>query len=806
MANNDQQSSLDSHFDSLNLYSQPSSDHATSNDSYYNPQSASARFERFFNSAAPPQQQQQQQQEQPSYYSQHPPSSLQSPESTSNAGPVNDGFSQQAAHQSPFGSMPPPPMGSFGFLGNGQGASRYAKPFAQDRSSMANTWSIDPSLANGPQRGSSFASLPSPSPITPIGGFPGAFYGSSNGQGGPQRNSQPPSFMQNPPLQSNMDPLGDDDVIPTAIVVKNIPFSVKKESLLQLIEDLAIPMPYAFNYHFDQGVFRGLAFANFRSGEEADAVVAALNGFDVAGRKLRVEYKKVLQAGEKERIEKEKAIKRMRSMQIEKDRARREGDYGNVGYNGIPPMPTMLSPGAMQSTPLPPVGSAAGPYGDNIYSTTVQQPQQQAPAGTSEGHSPRPGSALTADALQSIPSSESTAETEATSAHSERSGAGPASRKEELNLNDPQALEIYSRVLLFKDDRMRDELAFSRNLSPTERRTVHLVAQKLSLYHYSVGEGEDRHVIVTKHEVSSAGNAGHHPGRVLRTQASTIGRSQRGGDGGSGMQSGYSGNSNYLNTGGSANNGRGGLRGKKSAPDMKRARDYSENGSMNGLSGGALNFGSHNGTPGSSSSSTLGHSPHNGSFNHHHSMLSRKSNGSLREASRLPPNGRHYQAGGGIGGAAGLQSLFASPFDVPPVPSLGSSSYHPSTSPNHETGSGFPRSDSPIGLPSSNGGGYLPGHASQGALRQPRGPPTPGPSTENHNFAQTRNRGSSTTSASSSQIQPPNGGGSPLKASTMWASSTPTARTKSNGFTGNTEGGSSSNGFLETQSHQALEL
>lgn len=29
----------------------------------------------------------------------------------------------------------------------------------------------------------------------------------------------------------------------------------------------------------DQGVFRGLAFANFRSAHEADAVVAALNGF-----------------------------------------------------------------------------------------------------------------------------------------------------------------------------------------------------------------------------------------------------------------------------------------------------------------------------------------------------------------------------------------------------------------------------------------------------------------------------------------------------------------------------------------------
>jgi hypothetical protein len=28
-----------------------------------------------------------------------------------------------------------------------------------------------------------------------------------------------------------------------------------------------------------------------------------------------------------------------------------------------------------------------------------------------------------------------------------------------------------------------------------------MVSKKLALYHYSVGEGEERHVIVTKHEI-----------------------------------------------------------------------------------------------------------------------------------------------------------------------------------------------------------------------------------------------------------------------------------------------------------------
>ena len=73
----------------------------------------------------------------------------------------------------------------------------------------------------------------------------------------------------------------------------------------------------------------------------------------------------------------------------------------------------------------------------------------------------------------------------------------------ELDLNDPSTLEIYSRILLFKDDPMRDELAFSRTLSAKQRRVVHLVAQKLGVYHYSVGEGEDRYAVVTRIDPST---------------------------------------------------------------------------------------------------------------------------------------------------------------------------------------------------------------------------------------------------------------------------------------------------------------
>lgn len=102
----------------------------------------------------------------------------------------------------------------------------------------------------------------------------------------------------------------DEELIPTAIVIKNIPFAVKKEQLVQLMTDLNLPLPYAFNYHFDSGVFRGLAFANFTSSEETAAVIERLNHFELQGRKLRVEYKKMLPLQERERIEREKRERR----------------------------------------------------------------------------------------------------------------------------------------------------------------------------------------------------------------------------------------------------------------------------------------------------------------------------------------------------------------------------------------------------------------------------------------------------------------------------------------------------------------
>ncbi|KAJ2396642.1 Peptidyl-prolyl cis-trans isomerase pin4, partial [Coemansia sp. RSA 2531] len=84
-------------------------------------------------------------------------------------------------------------------------------------------------------------------------------------------------------LMANM----PDDAIPNAIVVKNINFIIKREELLQTMADLGLPLPYAFNYHFDGGVFRGLAFGNFRAPEEAARAIVGLNGISLLGRPLK---------------------------------------------------------------------------------------------------------------------------------------------------------------------------------------------------------------------------------------------------------------------------------------------------------------------------------------------------------------------------------------------------------------------------------------------------------------------------------------------------------------------------------------
>ncbi|KAK9451285.1 uncharacterized protein V1518DRAFT_368944 [Limtongia smithiae] len=242
-----------------------------------------------------------------------------------------------------------------------------------------------------------------------------------------QGSALPPASAQpqpQQPQQQTAPPLPEDDLIPTAIVIKNIPFAVKKEQLMDTMMNLGLTLPYAFNYHFDQGVFRGLAFANFATPEDTANVIQTLNGHDIAGRKLRVEYKKMLPAADRERIEREKRGKRG---QLE--------EQHRSSYSQLP----KLTPMSLQSL---------APSNNNVGASAA--------------------------------------------------AAAPGTRASDLDLNNPETLTFYSEILLFKDDHSRDELVFSSDLTPMQRRSVHLLAQAMGLVHSSRGEGETREVVVTR--------------------------------------------------------------------------------------------------------------------------------------------------------------------------------------------------------------------------------------------------------------------------------------------------------------------
>ncbi|KAG5999625.1 hypothetical protein E4U43_001961 [Claviceps pusilla] len=211
-----------------------------------------------------------------------------------------------------------------------------------------------------------------------------------------------------------------DQLIPTAIVIKNIPFAVRKETLASIMLEMNLPQPYAFNYHFDNGVFRGLAFANFQSAEDTRVVIEAMNGMDVHGRKLRVEYKKMLPEAERERIEREK---RERRGQLEEQHR----------------APMLHQQSSVQSL------------------SSLSQTQQRV----------------------------------------------PSSHLGDVDLNDPQSLEFYTELVMFKRDETREILVFPPGISPEHRRSIHILAHHMGLEHQSMGEADSRQLTVLKRQQPS---------------------------------------------------------------------------------------------------------------------------------------------------------------------------------------------------------------------------------------------------------------------------------------------------------------
>ncbi|KAG0231598.1 hypothetical protein BGW42_008749 [Actinomortierella wolfii] len=245
------------------------------------------------------------------------------------------------------------------------------------------------------------------------------------------------------------------DTIPTAIVIKNIPFSIKRDALLAFLDNLDIPKPYAFNYHFDNGVFRGLAFANYRTAEETDIVVAAVNGLEVQGRKLRVEFKKVMPPAEQEKREQEKLAAAQAAAAAAEAARLRELD-----------MMEMIEQERREQE--------RREYRDYEYHQSSQYELR------------RNRSSVLLERRDSN-----------RSLH-ERDDYSSASNMNQLDLNDAETLAFYDRLIMFRGDPTKDDMIFPENLSARQRRILHLIADKLSLYHYSEGEGNLRRLIIMK--------------------------------------------------------------------------------------------------------------------------------------------------------------------------------------------------------------------------------------------------------------------------------------------------------------------
>lgn len=300
----------------------------------------------------------------------------------------------------------------------------------------------------------------------------------------------------------------DDELIPTAIVIKNIPFAIKKEQLLEVMTKLNLPLPYAFNYHFDNGVFRGLAFANFTSTDETTSVVNQLNGREIGGRKLRVEYKKMLPLAERERIEREKREKR----------GQLEEQHRSASNVSLASMISVASAPAGVNKQQQQQNQNQNQTQNQQLPPQVQQQIQQAQQ-LQQQQSPQQVQGQQPPGLLSASSSQQQLVTPLQAQHtgSERFYApipfinNLPIPPQHVDFNDPETLEYYSQLLFFRDDKdkLYNEIAYPSSLSQNHKRIISILSAFLGLV-----ETYDQNLILVKRRTLI-----HDPSPLLRSQS-----------------------------------------------------------------------------------------------------------------------------------------------------------------------------------------------------------------------------------------------------------------------------------------------
>ena len=71
-------------------------------------------------------------------------------------------------------------------------------------------------------------------------------------------------------------------------------------------------------------------------------------------------------------------------------------------------------------------------------------------------------------------------------------------RTGDIDLNNPETLNYYTELTLFRNDPSREILVFPNDISPEQRRQIHVLAHNMGLEHQSVGDGAHRQIHVMK--------------------------------------------------------------------------------------------------------------------------------------------------------------------------------------------------------------------------------------------------------------------------------------------------------------------
>ena len=80
------------------------------------------------------------------------------------------------------------------------------------------------------------------------------------------------------------------EVLSVTIAIKSLPVTLEKSQFLEIMERVHLTAPKTLTFQHDVGIFQGRAFARFGTIEEAQQAIDALNGFEIQGRTLSVDF------------------------------------------------------------------------------------------------------------------------------------------------------------------------------------------------------------------------------------------------------------------------------------------------------------------------------------------------------------------------------------------------------------------------------------------------------------------------------------------------------------------------------------